>query len=326
MSMMRFDGKVALVTGGGRGMGRTHCLLLAERGAKVVVNDLGVSMGGGDVGETPAEAVVAEIIRNGGQAIVDGHDVASPEGAQAMVDAAVNAWDRIDIVVHNAGIVRFAPFGQMSYEDFRSVVSVHLDGGFLVSRAAWPHMAAQQSGRIVFIVSQAALSGLDNNANYGAAKTGLVGLARGMAIDGAADGIKVNCVDVTALTRMMEGFFTGPDDVVPSIGTQADALDWWKRYVTPELISPVIAYLAHDECAFSGEIVNTVGGRVCNQYLAMTDGISDPNLSMESIRDRLPQIFSRGPNANAFSHTNEYLGFQLARLAEETGIPQMPGS
>lgn len=325
MNMMRFDGKVALVTGGGRGMGRTHCLLLAERGAKVVVNDLGVSMSGGDVGEAPAESVVAEIVRAGGQAIADGHDVATPEGAQAMVDAAIAKWGGLDIVVHNAGIVRFAPFGEMSYDEFRSVVSVHLDGGFLVSRAAWPHMAAQRSGRIVFIVSQAALSGLDNNANYGAAKMALVGLARGMAIDGAAHGIKVNSVDVTALTRMMEGFFVGQDGNVPSIGTATDALDWWRRYVRPELISPVIAFLSHDECEFSGEIINAAAGRVCNQFLALTNGFSDLDLSMESIRENLSQIFSREPDTNTFSHTNQYLNFQLSRLSEETGIPRMPG-
>ncbi len=322
--MMRFDGQVALVTGGGRGMGRTHCHLLAERGAKVVVNDFGVAMGGVVAVDTPAKTVAAEIVQAGGEAIADHNDVSTPEGAQAMVNAAVEKWGRIDIVVHNAGIVRFAPFGEMSYEDFRSVVAVHLDGGFLVSRAAWPHMVAQKYGRIVFITSQAALAGLESNANYGAAKTGLVGLARGMAIDGALHGIKVNSVGVLALTRMMDGFFEKPDDARPSIGADGDTKDWWRTYVTPEIVSPVIGYLAHEECAFSGELFDTAGGRVCHAYLAITEGFIDLDLSMESVRANLEEVTSRAAGTKDYSNALDFLKYQLSRLEQQPGVPPIP--
>ena len=324
--MMRFDGQVALVTGGGRGMGRSHCLVLAERGAKVVVNDLGVAMDGVGSDETPAESVAAEIKSAGGEAIADHSDVSTTEGAHAMVDAAISQWGRIDIVIHNAGIVRFAPFGDMSYEDFRAVVSVHLDGGFLVGTAAWPHMVEQQYGRIVFITSQAALAGLENNANYGAAKTGLVGLARGMAIDGMQHGIKVNSVGVLALTRMMDDFFTGADEARPDIGTAGDAKSWWRKYVRPELTSPIVAFLAHRECPFSGELFDTAAGRVCHQYLTMTDGFTDLNLSMESIRDNLDKVTSRAGGTKEFGNSVDFLQYQLQRLVQQTGIPPVPVS
>lgn len=322
--MMRFDGQVALVTGGGRGMGRAHCHLLAERGAKVVVNDFGVAMDGVVAVDTPAKTVAGEIVNAGGEAIADHNDVSTPEGAQAMVDAAVQKWGRIDIVVHNAGIVRFAPFGEMSYDVFRSVLSVHLDGGFLVSRAAWPHMVAQKYGRIVFITSQAALAGLENNANYGAAKSGLVGLARGMALDGAQHGIKVNSVGVLALTRMMDGFFADPDDARPSIGATGDAKDWWRTYVRPELTSPVIGYLAHEDCPFTGELFDTAAGRVCHEYYAITEGFIDLNLSMESIRDNLDQVTSRAAGTRDFSNSVDFLQYQLSRLAQQPGVPPIP--
>lgn len=323
---MRFDGKVALVTGGGRGMGRAHSILLAGRGAKVVVNDFGVTMAGDVNAESPAESVVAEIHASGGEAIADRGDVSTPSGARAMVDAAIARWGRLDIIIHNAGIVRFRPFGEMDYEDFRSVVSVHLDGGFLVSQAAWPHMVKQGHGRIVFITSQAALAGLENNANYGAAKTGLVGLARGMALDGAELGIKVNSVGVLALTRMMEGFFTAPDDARPGIGTTEGARSWWERYVRPELTSPIVAFLAHEECPFSGEMFDTGAGRVSHQYLTMTSGFVDLDLTMESVRDNVSQIVSRDRVTSDFPNSAEFLNFQLKRLVEETGISPFPAA
>lgn len=321
---LRFDGQVALVTGGGRGMGRAHCQLLAERGAKVVVNDFGVAMGGSVAVDTPAEAVAAEIVAAGGEAIADHNDVSTPEGAEAMVSAAIAEWGRIDIVVHNAGIVRFAPFGEMTYEDFRSVISVHLDGGFLVARAAWPHMVARKYGRIVFITSQAALAGLENNANYGAAKTGLVGLARGMALDGAQHGIKVNSVGVLALTRMMDGFFDSPDDARPSIGAAGDAKDWWRTYVRPELTSPAICYLAHEECPVSGEMFDTAAGRVSYQYLTMTEGFVDLDLSIEAVRDNFGQVTSRDGGTKEFANSVDFLQYQLARVAEQPGVPPIP--
>ncbi|HKY82166.1 MAG TPA: SDR family NAD(P)-dependent oxidoreductase [Sphingobium sp.] len=321
--MLRFDGEVALITGGGRGMGREHALLLASRGAKIVVNDFGVAMSGAAMTETPADEVVAEIRAAGGEAIADTNDVSSPAGARAMVRAAIDAWGRIDIIVHNAGIVTFAPLAEMPYEDFRKLVSVHLDGGFLVTQAAWPHMVRQKHGRVILISSQAGLAGLPNSAHYSAAKTAVTGLARAITLEGKEHGIHGNALDVLAYTRMMEDFFTG-EKGREDAGVRLSGAQWWQTYVRPDIISPVVAWLAHRSCEVAGQIINTAAGRVCNQYLTMTQGFTDPNLTPESIAANVDKIFDRSGGTREFANGEDYALWQFAKLSEEAGVPPIP--
>ena len=299
---IRFDGQVALVTGGGRGMGREHCLLLARRGAKIVVNDLGVTMDGAAGSENPAQQVVDEIRAEGGEAVPNCDDVGAVDGPAAMVRTAIEQYGRIDIVVHNAAIVTFAPFGELTYEQYRALLSVHLDGGFLLAKEAWPHMVRQNHGRFVFITSQVAMSGLPNLAHYVVAKTGITGLARALAMEGEAVGIRANALGVTALTRMMTGFFEkDPADGRPAPSHMASSNeDWFRRHMRPELTSPVVAWLASRECDANGAILDTAAGYTVHQHLATTRGFYDPDLTPESVHEHRAEIFDR-EGANFFN-------------------------
>jgi NAD(P)-dependent dehydrogenase (short-subunit alcohol dehydrogenase family) len=202
--MVDLTGRVAIVTGAGRGLGREHALLLAKRGAKVVVNDLGGSVTGSGQSFAAAQAVVQEIRHQGGDALANGCSVSDAEGVAAMVAEAVDRWGRIDILVHNAGIVRDRSFADMSLEDFRFVLDVHLVGGFLCAKAVWNYMVAQSYGRIVMTTSASGLFGTPNQANYASAKMGLVGMMQVLALEGARHGIRVNCLAPSAGTRMFE--------------------------------------------------------------------------------------------------------------------------
>ena len=290
---MRFDGRVAIVTGGGRGMGRAHCLELARRGAKVVVNDIGAALDGTGAAASVADEVVAEIRAAGGEAVASHDSVATEEGAAAIAETAIAAFGRIDALVHNAGNVTYVPFSELTYEEFRRVGSVHLDGGFLVAKAVWPHMVSAGFGRIVFITSQVALGGTPMLSHYAAAKSGLVGLARVMGLEGEAHGIRVNCLGVAAYTRMMEGFFAPAKEGRPEDISQQWSEDWWKRYLRPDVVSPVVAYLAHEDCSVSGEILDTQGGCTSFMFLATTQGYVDLDLSAESVRDNLETVLDQ---------------------------------
>ncbi|MET0179884.1 MAG: SDR family NAD(P)-dependent oxidoreductase, partial [Novosphingobium sp.] len=232
MTELRFDNRVAVITGAGRGLGRSYALLLAARGARVVVNDPGVSMQGAGTGESPAQAVVEEIRAAGGEAVANTDSVATAEGGRAIVQAAIDAWGRIDILVHNAGIVRRGSLRELSPEDWNAVLDVHLHGGFNVVRPAFPLMCDAGYGRIVLTASVNALYGNANVANYSVAKAGLVGLANVAALEGAAHGVSANCIIPAAVTRMSEGVDT----------SQFPPMD-------PELVAPAVAYLAHESCA-----------------------------------------------------------------------------
>lgn len=292
MDLMRFDGRVALVTGAGRGMGRAHALLLAERGAKVVVNDIGVSMAGQGEDGNPADLVVAEIEAAGGAAIADRNDVSTEHGATAMVQAAVDHFGRIDIVVHNAGIVTFIPFAEMSYEQYRRLVSVHQDGGFLVAKAAWPYMVAQNYGRLIFIVSGATMATLSH---YAAAKAALSGFARGLAEEGTPHNIRVNALSVMAYTRMMSGYFhEGSEHVDIGMHGQSDIENWWREHLRSEQVSAAVAWLGHERCAISGETLITGGGWVARQYLEMTPGFAHVDLTPEMIEDYRDAVLGVG--------------------------------
>ncbi|RFO98224.1 3-hydroxyacyl-CoA dehydrogenase [Rhodoferax lacus] len=214
-----FKGLVAIVTGAGGGLGRQHALALAARGAKVLVNDLGGARDGSGGSLTAADAVVAEIRAAGGEAIANGASVTDWEAVQAMVQQAVDTWGRIDIVVNNAGILRDKTFAKMDLADFRLVLDVHLMGAVHCTKAAWPHMVAQNYGRILLTTSSTGLYGNFGQSNYGAAKMALVGLMQTLALEGAKHDIRVNCLAPTAATRMTEGLM--PEAVLAALQPQA---------------------------------------------------------------------------------------------------------
>ncbi len=261
---LRFDGEVALVTGAGRGIGRGHALELARRGARVVVNDAD-----GPV----AKAVADEISAAGGQAVASHDSVATPAGGAAIVDQALDAFGQLDIVVSNAGILRDKSFGQLTPDLVDAVLDVHLRGAFHVLIPAWRHMKQRGYGRIVTTTSASGLFGNFGQANYGAAKAALVGLTRVLAVEGRKIGINANAVAPAAATRMNARL----------LGERAALL-------SPDAIAPVVAFLAHRDCTLSGQILSAGGGHVSAVLVSVTRGITDPQLSAETVRDRLDEI------------------------------------
>ena len=248
-----FKDRVAVVTGAGGGLGRAHALALAARGAKVVVNDFGRA---GPDGTTAADAVVAEIRAGGGVAIADHASVTDAAAVATMVERTLGAWGRIDILVNNAGILRDKSFGKMSLDDFRLVVDVHLMGAAICTHAVWNTMRAQKYGRVVMTTSSSGLYGNFGQANYGAAKMALVGLMQTLSIEGAKDGIRVNCLAPTAATRMTEGLM--PPEVLARL--------------TPEAVTPGLLYLVSDE-APSRAVLCAGAGTFERAYVTMTDGV-----------------------------------------------------
>ena len=236
-SQLRFDDRVAVITGGGRGLGREYALLLASRGARIVVNDPGGSVTGDGLDEGPAHDVAREIIAAGGQAVASTESVATPDGGKAIIDAAIANFGRIDILIHNAGIVRRGSLKELSYQDFESVLDVHLRGAFHVVRPAFPLMCAAGYGRIVLTSSIGGLYGNHSVANYASAKAGLVGLTNVAALEGAAEGVTCNAIIPGAVTRMAEGLDTS---AYPPMGS--------------DLVAPAVGWLAHESC--SGEWSN----------------------------------------------------------------------
>ena len=219
MSTIDFTGRVAIVTGAGGGLGRLHALGLAQRGARVVVNDLGGAVDGSGGSATAAQKVVDEITALGGQAIANGASVTDFAAVQAMVQQAMDAWGRVDVLVNNAGILRDKTFAKMELADFRLVLDVHLMGAVHTTKAVWPIMQAQKYGRILMTTSSTGLYGNFGQSNYGAAKLALVGLMQTLSLEGAKHGIHVNCLAPTAATRMTEGLL--PPDVMAAIRPEA---------------------------------------------------------------------------------------------------------
>jgi NAD(P)-dependent dehydrogenase (short-subunit alcohol dehydrogenase family) len=255
-----FTGRVAVVTGAGRGIGRAYARLLAERGAKVVVNDLGGSIEGegGDAG--PAQSTVDKITAAGGEAVADTNDVSTPEGGQAIIDTALEHFGRIDIVVNNAGIIRYAGLPEIDLENLERHLSVHLLGSFNTTRAAWPHFVEHGYGRVVLTTSTGLL-GMANNLSYASAKAGLVGMARSAKLAGEPHGIKVNLIAPAAMTRMGGG--DGGDDAQPVPG---------QPFMPSEAVAPIVAFLAHESCPVNGEIYVAGAGRFARLFIASTEG------------------------------------------------------
>jgi NAD(P)-dependent dehydrogenase (short-subunit alcohol dehydrogenase family) len=268
-----FAGTAAIVTGAGGGLGRHHALLLARRGALVVVNDLGGAVDGSGGSATPAEQVVAEIRAAGGEAVADPHSVATPEGGEAIVQTALDSFGRIDIVVNNAGILRDKAFHNMTDDLVQPVLDVHLRGAFNVTRPAWAKMREQSYGRVVNTSSSAGLLGNFGQASYGAAKMGLVGLTNVLAIEGARYNIKANAISPIARTRMTEEV----------LGNLVELVD-------PALVAPLVAWLAHEDCPVSGNVYSAGGGRVARFFVGLTPGYTNPSLTIEDVRDHFDEI------------------------------------
>lgn len=273
MTDLRFDNRVAVITGGGRGLGRAHALLLASRGAKIVVNDPGASMQGDATEEAPADALVTEIRAAGGEAVASTDSVATPEGAKAIVKTATDAFGRLDILIHSAGNVRRGLLTDISYEDFESVLAVHLKGAFHMVREAFPLMAAQQYGRIVLTGSINGLYGKANNANYALCKAGFMGLSNTAALEGKDVNVRSNVIIPAAVTRMSEGIDTSKFPPME-----------------PEMVAPAVAYLCHENSTVSGEMLVAMGGRVARAFVAESRGVYHPSWTIEQVAEEIGEI------------------------------------
>jgi NAD(P)-dependent dehydrogenase (short-subunit alcohol dehydrogenase family) len=292
MAGYRLDGRTAIVTGAGGkpSLGRAHALLLARLGANVVVNDIGPAV------ETPgypdaasADAVVEEIRAFGGKAAADSNSVATDEGARAIIQTALDAFGGVDILVNNAAFSITASFEDLTPRDFERHIQVNLMGPVLTCRAAWPHMRARGYGRIINTASRAMVGGAGLSA-YGASKGGLFSFTRSLASEGAAFGIKVNAVNPGAFTRLV-------------MATQNEGSYFYDRMkpLSAELVSPVIAYLAHEDCPVTGECIEAVGGSVSRFYLAETAGFADRELTIEKLAERWEEVMA-GADPSVIGH------------------------
>jgi NAD(P)-dependent dehydrogenase (short-subunit alcohol dehydrogenase family) len=289
---MRFDEQVAVISGAGGGLGKQYALLLASRGARIVVNDIGGSVTGDGSNVEAANAVAEEIRQRGGEAVADGHSVATPDGGQAIIDTAVRTWGRVDIVINNAGIVRDAPFEAVTADRLDPLLDVHLKGAFHLTRPAWKVMRDQQYGRVLNTCSAAGLLGTENMSNYGAAKTGLIGLTRVLAAEGAGQNIKVNAIAPIAYTRMLAHSVDGaaPQDDASARAVFDDLVGQYLQKFDPALVAPVVAFLTHKDCPVTGEIYTVGAGHVARFFIGRTKGFYSPELSIEDVRDHLEEI------------------------------------
>jgi NAD(P)-dependent dehydrogenase (short-subunit alcohol dehydrogenase family) len=273
MSALRFDKRVAVITGSGRGLGRAYAELLASLGAKVVINDVGGSLKGEGADIGPAQEVVNAIKAAGGTAVANTDSVATVEGGKAIIQSALDHFGRIDILIHNAGNVRRAPLREMSYDDFNAVLDVHLRGAFHVVREAFPRMCDQNYGRIVLTSSVSGLYGNKQVVNYATSKTGMIGLCNVAGLEGAEHNVKCNIIAPGAVTRMAEGLDTS---VYPPMG--------------PELVAPLVAWMAHEQCSVSGEILSAMAGRLSRLYLAETPGVYRPSWTVDEVDAHIAAI------------------------------------
>jgi NAD(P)-dependent dehydrogenase (short-subunit alcohol dehydrogenase family) len=273
MTERRFDGRVAVITGAGRGLGREYARLLGSKGARVVVNDVGGSLRGDGSDAGPAAQVAQEIKAAGGEAVACTESVATPAGGKAIIQAALDYYGRIDILIHNAGNVRYGSLQEITQEDFEAVVDVHLMGAFHVVRPAFPIMCQARYGRVVLTSSIGGLYGTNSVVNYGVSKAGIIGLNNIVGIEGADSNVKSNIILPGAVTRMAEGLDISQ---YPAMG--------------PELVAPVVGWLAHESCSITGEMLISVAGRVARALIAETEGVYRPEWTIDSIAEQIDAI------------------------------------
>ncbi len=268
MSEIRYDGRVAVITGAGGGLGKTYALELARRGAKVVVNDLGSQTDGTGATHSMADQVVDEIKRAGGEAVANYDSVSTPEGGEAIIKTALDAFGTVDVVINNAGILRDKTFAKLTPEELGIVLDVHLKGAFYVSQPAFRVMKEKGYGRLLFTSSAAGIFGNFGQSNYGAAKMGLVGLMHVLAVEGAKYNIRANAIAPTARTRMTEDL----------LGPLAPLLD-------PEAVTPLVVYLCSERCELTHEIFSVGGGRFARVFIGLTPGWVAPAGSKPTAED-----------------------------------------
>lgn len=270
---MRFDGRVAVITGAGRGLGRAYAELLGSLGCKIVVNDNGSAIKGEGSDATPAQDVVAAIKAAGGEALANADSVATPEGGRAIVQAALDTWGRIDVLIHNAGNVRYGTIRELSDEDLNAVLDVHLKGAFHVVRAAMGPMCDAGYGRVVLTSSIGGVYGNNRCVNYAMAKSGMIGLNNVIALEGEEFNVKSNVIVPAAVTRMADGLDTS---LYPPMG--------------PELVAPMVGWLAHEDCSVSGEVYAAVAGRMAEMYIAETSGAYQPSWTIDDVAANIATI------------------------------------
>ncbi len=278
MEELRFDGRVAIITGAGGGLGRSHALTLASRGAKVLVNDLGGALDGSGSSASAAQRVVDEIVAAGGVAAPNHDSVATWRGGEAIVQSALDAFGRVDVLINNAGILRDKAFHKMDAEMIDQVIDVHLKGALYLCQPAFTLMREQGYGRIVNTSSASGLFGNFGQANYGAAKAGLAGLTRVLALEGEEHGITVNAIAPIAHTRMTEGI----------LGELASK-------VSPASVSPLVAYLTNEECTVNGNIYSVAGGRIARIFVGETYGVVLKDNTPEAIANQISRIDELDP-------------------------------
>ncbi|MGH3250998.1 MAG: SDR family NAD(P)-dependent oxidoreductase [Trebonia sp.] len=278
MSKYEFDGRVAVVTGAGRGIGRAYALLLGQRGAKVVVNDLGGSTKGTGHDPAPAQRVADEITQAGGTAIADSGDVSTVEGGQQAVDAATSEFGRVDIVVNNAGNVIYGGLPEVEVGVLDAILAVHVRGSFNVTRAAWPHMLAQNYGRVV-LTGSTGMFGMPDNLSYATAKAAMIGMAQSMTVSAGDRDIKVNVIAPNAWTRMAGDPSEGMDEL------RARRPAGVPKHMEPELVAPMVAFLAHESCPVSAGVYLAGAGRFARIFVAATDGYLHPGDGTPTLED-----------------------------------------
>jgi len=296
MSNVNFENRTVIVTGAGNGLGKAYALELGSRGAKVVVNDLGGSVDGSGSASSPADDVVNEIIKNGGEAIANYDSVATKEGGESIVQSALDNFGTVDAVINNAGILRDKSFANMSEDELSLILDVHLKGTFFVSQQAFKVMKENNYGRIVNVASPSGLFGNFGQSNYGAAKMGIVGLTNVLSIEGAKYNIKVNVIAPTAYTRMTEALL--PEDV--------------GKLFSAELVTPMVVYLASEACEPTHEIFGVAAGRFARIGIITHNGYVNTSATAEDISENIEEIRTIKDGTYPLSNEDELMIIQKA--------------